>query len=64
MRPPYRFPLLFILALSVIGAPAIRAGWLQEDIPVCTDPEYQLEPIIVADGTGNSSSHGNATETT
>jgi hypothetical protein len=54
MKSSYRFPLFFILALSVIGTPSLRAGWLQEDIPVCTDLKYQQDPVIVADGAGGS----------
>lgn len=54
MKPSYRIPLFFILALSVIGTPSLRAGWLQEDIAVCTDEARQQSAAIVPDGAGGT----------
>jgi hypothetical protein len=54
MRPLYRLPLFFVLALFIIGTPSLRAGWLQEDVAVCSNPGYQHDPVIVADGAGSS----------
>ena len=48
----YAAPLIAVLMLAAI--PSIKAGWLQDDIPVCTDPAYQQDPVIVADGAGGS----------
>jgi hypothetical protein len=54
MKRSYRFPLFFILALSIIGTPSLRAGWLQEDIAVCTDESVQQGVIISPDSTGGT----------
>ena len=54
MKRSYRLPLFFVLALSIIGMPSLRAGWLQEDIPVCTDANAQQGVHISPDGTGGT----------
>jgi len=54
MKRSYRLPLFFVLALSIIGMPSLRAGWLQEDIPVCTNTAQQQNPVIASDGQGGA----------
>jgi hypothetical protein len=39
-----------IIAILLIGFPSPRAGWLLNDIPVCTDVAQQQKPVIAPDG--------------
>jgi hypothetical protein len=54
MRSLYRLPLFFVLALFIIGTPSLRAGWLQEDVAVCTSGVDQQSPVVAEDGQGGA----------
>lgn len=46
--------LLLLLSLVVMATHSSDAGWLQHDVPVCTDVRQQQHPAIAPDGQGGS----------
>lgn len=38
----------------LIGIPDLHAQWIENGVPVCTAPGYQVQPDIVGDGAGGA----------
>lgn len=49
-----RLRALAVTTFLILAALPSSAGWLQDDVPVCTDPAKQSYPRIRADGTGGA----------
>jgi len=54
VKIPGRICAFLLLSLLLIGFPSSNAGWLQEDVAVCTDAAVQSSPRIQSDESGNT----------